>query len=203
MFISFSNTTPCIYNILANQVYKPFHAYLFSVGKALKKYFCHFSKKKNPNAALYKFLNFIFLFEAVKSGKIAMPKDEKSWKAELTEEPYQVLRKRGEEPAFTGKYWDNKEKGIYKCAGCGQRLFSSKEKFDSGTGWPSFTEAIPGAVEFHQDNSFFMKRTEAICSKCKGHLGHIFPDGPKEKGGKRFCINSCSLDFKLLGSRKK
>ena len=126
-----------------------------------------------------------------------MPKTEKDWKKKLTPEQYRVLREKGTEPAFTGKYVDNKEKGMYTCAACGAPLFSSDKKFDSGTGWPSFYDvAEKGNVELHEDTSHGMKRIEVTCKKCGGQLGHVFDEGPKNKTGKRYCINSCSLDFK-------
>lgn len=118
-------------------------------------------------------------------------------KKKLTKEQYHVLREKGTEPAFTGKFVDHKEKGMYKCAACGAELFSSDTKFDSGSGWPSFYDvANKGNVELHDDHSFGMHRIEVTCKKCGSHLGHVFDDGPKNKTGKRFCINSCSLDFK-------
>ena len=113
----------------------------------------------------------------------------------LTPKQYKVLREKGTEPAFTGEYWDTKEKGMYRCVACGAELFDSDTKFDSGTGWPSFTDAKPGAVVFEHDASQGMERTEVNCAQCGGHLGHVFDDGPTNKGGKRFCINSCSLDL--------
>lgn len=117
------------------------------------------------------------------------------WKEKLTPGQYRVLREKGTEPAFTGEYVDHHESGMYTCAGCGAELFASDAKFESGTGWPSFDQAIEGAVEYHEDNSLGMKRTEVTCAKCGGHLGHIFDDGPTETTGKRLCINSCSLSF--------
>ncbi|MBI2546453.1 peptide-methionine (R)-S-oxide reductase MsrB [Candidatus Woesearchaeota archaeon] len=123
------------------------------------------------------------------------PKSESEWKKRLTPEQYHVLREKGTEMAFTGKLLKNKETGTYTCAACDQKLFSSDTKFDSGTGWPSFTDAIPSSVEFHRDMSHGMVRTEVTCAKCGSHLGHVFDDGPGPTG-KRFCINSCSLDFK-------
>jgi peptide-methionine (R)-S-oxide reductase len=124
-----------------------------------------------------------------------LEKSEAEWRQELTPEQYEVLREKGTERAFTGAYWDAKEGGVYRCAGCGQELFSSDTKYDSGTGWPSFYEAMdPDAVETVPDSSFFMRRTEVVCSRCGGHLGHVFDDGP-EPTGKRFCINSCSLEL--------
>lgn len=121
---------------------------------------------------------------------------EKEWKEKLTEEQYKVLRLKGTERPFTGKYWDNKEKGVYYCAGCGTPLFNSKSKFKSSSGWPSFTNPIDESnVHEEQDTSLNMRRTEVLCSKCGGHLGHVFDDGPKPTG-MRYCINSISLDFK-------
>lgn len=120
---------------------------------------------------------------------------ENKWKKKLTPEQYRVLREKETEPAFTGKYWNNHEKGIYKCAACGIPLFSSEEKFDSGSGWPSFNKPNDEAnVEEKVDTKYGMIRTEVLCSKCGGHLGHVFDDGPNPIGC-RYCINSISLDF--------
>jgi peptide-methionine (R)-S-oxide reductase len=122
-------------------------------------------------------------------------KTEEQWKSELSPEQYKVLRKKGTERAFTGKYWDNHDDGTYRCAGCGAVLFAADTKFESGTGWPSFTSpAIADAVELHEDRAFGMRRTEVTCRRCGGHLGHVFPDGPGP-AGQRYCINSVSLDF--------
>ncbi len=122
-------------------------------------------------------------------------KTEDQWKAELSPEQYKVLRKKGTERAFTGKYWDNHDDGTYRCAACGAVLFEAGTKFDSGTGWPIFTSpAVAEAVELHHDRSFGMVRTEVTCKRCGGHLGHVFPDGPGPSG-ERYCINSVSLDF--------
>lgn len=120
---------------------------------------------------------------------------EADWRKKLTPEQYHVLREKGTERAFTGKYWNHKEDGIYACAGCGKPLFDAKDKFDSGTGWPSFTQPLDGApVEEESDLSLGMRRIEVHCAACGGHLGHVFPDGP-EPTGMRYCINSASLEF--------
>ena len=124
-----------------------------------------------------------------------MPKTDAEWKEKLSEDAYRVMRKRGTEAPFTGKFWNEHGKGMYTCAGCGQKLFNSDVKFDSGTGWPSFTDAIPGSINYHEDTDLGMRRTEVTCAQCGAHLGHVFDDGPKEKGGKRFCINSVCLDL--------
>jgi peptide-methionine (R)-S-oxide reductase len=123
-------------------------------------------------------------------------KTDEEWRQELSPEQYQVLREAGTERAFTGKYWDVKDDGVYRCAGCGAELFDADTKFDSGSGWPSFTEPkIAEAVETRDDSSFGMRRTEVVCKACGGHLGHLFDDGPRDKGGMRFCINSCALEL--------
>jgi len=123
-------------------------------------------------------------------------KDEEYWKKKLTPEQYHVLREKGTEPAFTGKLTNNFDTGMYECGACGQPLFSSDTKFDSECGWPSFDRSIQGNVILQEDSSFGMSRTEVMCSNCGSHLGHVFDDGPRETTGKRFCINSVSLNFK-------
>ena len=119
---------------------------------------------------------------------------EQEWREQLSPDQYRVLREAGTEPPFTGKYTYSKQDGVYRCAACGNELFRSDAKFDSGTGWPSFTEpANLEHVELRPDNSLFMRRTEVVCKHCDAHLGHVFDDGPAEAGGKRYCINGCAL----------
>ena len=122
-------------------------------------------------------------------------KTDEEWRRELTPERYEVLRRQGTEPPFTGEYVYSKEDGVYRCAACGNELFSSDTKFDSGTGWPSFTEpANADKVELRSDDSHGMRRTEVVCARCGSHLGHVFDDGPGPTG-QRYCINSLSLDL--------
>ncbi|HSE56754.1 MAG TPA: peptide-methionine (R)-S-oxide reductase MsrB [Candidatus Paceibacterota bacterium] len=115
---------------------------------------------------------------------------------QLTPEELHVTQEKGTETPFQNKYWNNHQQGMYACKVCGAQLFASDSKFDSGTGWPSYDKALPGAVEYVEDTSHGMHRVEVVCKNCGAHLGHVFDDGPTDTTSKRFCINSCSLDFK-------
>lgn len=131
------------------------------------------------------------------------PKTEEYFKGKLTSEQYRIMREKGTEAPFTGKYYKTKDNGMYKCAACGAELFSSDTKFESGTGWPSFREpANLENIDLREDNSFGMKRVEVLCKKCGSHLGHVFDDGPREKGGKRYCINSICLKLEKAENNK-
>lgn len=123
-------------------------------------------------------------------------KSDEEWRAQLDPNSYKICREADTEPAFTGKYWDLKEQGEYLCVACGELLFSSETKYDSGCGWPSFYQPeVDGRIDEKEDLSFGRVRTEVVCSRCDSHLGHVFPDGPQDKTGLRYCINSASLNF--------
>jgi peptide-methionine (R)-S-oxide reductase len=127
---------------------------------------------------------------------VKVVKTDDEWQKILSPEEFRVARKKGTERSFTGRYWDNKKEGVYNCVCCGLPLFESKTKFESGTGWPSFYAPInPKHVKLEKDNSLYMERTEVVCARCDGHLGHVFDDAPQTPTGQRYCLNSVSLKF--------
>ena len=131
-------------------------------------------------------------------------KTDAEWKAELSPEQYAIMRKKGTERAFTGKYWDCHDEGVYRCAACKAELFASDAKFESGSGWPSFTKPVASEkVASEVDRSHAMTRTEALCADCGAHLGHVFDDGPSDKGGLRYCINSASIELEKKSIQEK
>lgn len=130
----------------------------------------------------------------MKKNNYPVKKTEAEWRAQLSADEYRILREKGTEYAFTGVYNDHFEKGVYCCKGCGQELYDSSNKFDSHCGWPSYDAALPGALEFINDESHGMRRTEIVCARCGGHQGHVFNDGPTETG-ERYCVNAASIDF--------
>ncbi|HEV2529825.1 MAG TPA: peptide-methionine (R)-S-oxide reductase MsrB [Thermomicrobiales bacterium] len=132
---------------------------------------------------------------------MTIPGTDAEWRERLSPDQYRVLRQAGTEMAFTGEYVDTEDDGIYRCAACGNVLFESDTKYHSGCGWPSFTETIrPDAVTLHQDRSHGMTRTEVRCARCDSHLGHVFEDGPRDRGGLRYCMNSVALDLERGGA---
>ena len=136
------------------------------------------------------------VYDAHMAANEKIQKTNEEWKKDLTPVQYQVMREKGTEAPFTGKFYASKDKGVYICSACGNKLFSSDAKFDSGSGWPSFDRPLAdGSVETVSDTSHGMERTEVVCGRCGAHLGHVFDDGPRETTGKRFCVNSVSLDM--------
>ncbi|MBI3633919.1 MAG: peptide-methionine (R)-S-oxide reductase MsrB [Candidatus Vogelbacteria bacterium] len=131
-----------------------------------------------------------------------MPKSDKEWRDKLTSQQYEVLREKGTEPPFSGKYVHKAEGGVYKCVACGNPLFNADAQFDSGTGWPSFDQAMPGSIKQIKDASYGMNRTEIVCAKCGSHLGHLFDDGPTTTG-KRYCMNSVCLNLEPNTDKKE
>jgi peptide-methionine (R)-S-oxide reductase len=173
-------------------------AYAVKVSKALSVLGSDHSPDRQgmhsfPKSAKYILLAIVHLMEPKEQAKVV--KSEEEWRRELTTERFRILRKDGTEPAFLNKYWDNKKKGEYRCAGCGNPLFSSDAKFESGSGWPSFWQPVSeSSVLTERDDRFGTRRTAVKCARCGGHLGHVFDDGPPPTG-LRYCMNSGAMDF--------
>jgi len=162
------------------------------------KIFIFESNIKRGLVILVRYTGQVIVIKKVVSMSDKLHKTDSEWREQLTEEAYRVCRDKGTERAYTGRYWDHHEKGVFTCACCSEPLFSSASKFDSGTGWPSYSQPInEDAINEHEDRGLLATRTEVVCSKCGAHLGHVFTDGPQPTG-LRYCINSVSLDFEKV-----